>query len=297
LRRLLAENGRLSEKLINETEHTPSSETVANRFGSLLAAYAAVGYAPPSDTHPFGQNGKYWSKRAVLNGLQKLYSQAGHISNRLIDRFPDLPSQCNIRRRFGSIPEAMRQAGLPVISYGESQRLSWMRRKAAGWDDYILGIRWTSERLLRALRKLEEHYGYVSVNLLDQNNITPRAYYFIKRFGSLAKARALAKLPARSRSQIMLGTVKRKREGKAIGRKPRHPEDRSRRRYRSDDILFGLKRLAKRKGIVSARLIDEDPNLPSWCTVANYFGSLSAAYRLAGLVRLNSKLVRFGLAK
>jgi len=53
-------------------------------FGSLQAAYAAVGYEPPA---PFGINGKYWSKKAVLTGLQKLHAARGYTSTRLILSF------------------------------------------------------------------------------------------------------------------------------------------------------------------------------------------------------------------
>jgi DNA invertase Pin-like site-specific DNA recombinase len=294
LRSLLAQKGRLSQVVINDAEGAPSAETVANCFGSLNAAYAAIGYDPPGRL-PFGMNGKHWSKKAILTGLQKLYAAHGYISNRLIGSFPDLPSKGHIQRRFGSIPDAKKQAGLPVLSHSEAQRRSWTRRKAAGCDEYYQDVHWTDAKLLRALRQLEKQYAYVSTNLLDQNGGTPSACYFIKRFGSLTKARALAQLPARSRSQIMLAALQRKKEGKTIGRKSRHPGQRPGLRYRSDDILLGLKRLAKREGAVSARLIDEDASLPSWATVTNYFGSLSAAYQLAGLIRLDGKPVRFGL--
>jgi hypothetical protein len=47
--------------------------------------------------------------------------------------------------------------------------------------------------------------------------------------------------------------------------------------------------------MVSGRLIDEDPYLPSWATVALHLGSLSTAYQLAGQIRLDGELVRFGL--
>jgi hypothetical protein len=268
--------------------------TFADRFGSLNAAYAAIGYDPPG-RRLFGANGKRWSNKAILTGLQKLYAAQGHISNRLIDSFPDLPSKVHIQRRFGSISDAKKQAGLPFSSHSEAQRRSWIRRRTAGCDEYYQGIHWTDAQLLRALRQLEKQYAYVSGNLLDQNGSTLSACYFIKQFGSLTKARALAQLPARSRSQIMLGALKRKKEGKTIGRKPRHPGQRHCLRYRSVDILFGLKQLAKRAGMVSARLIDEDANLPSWATVALHFGSLSAAYKLAGLIRLDGKPVRFCL--
>jgi len=294
LQSLLAQKGRLSQALLNDTEGAPSAETVVNHFGSLHAAYAAVGYKPPARP-PFGINGRYWSRKAVLTGLQKLYTAQGRISNRLIDSFPGLPSQVHIRRHFGSVPDAMRQAGLPVLSHSQIQRRAWKRRKAAGCDEYYLGVRWTDAKLLRALHQLQKQYGYISANLLDQNGGTPSAYYFIKRFCSLTKARVLAKLPAQTHSQIMLAAWKRKKEGKMIGRQPRHPGQRPGLRYRSDDILLGLKRLANREGAISARLIDEDANLPSSATVVHHFGSLSTAYQFAGLIRLDGKPVRFGL--
>jgi DNA invertase Pin-like site-specific DNA recombinase len=268
---LLAQKGRLSQVLINDAEGVPSAETVANRFGSLNAAYAAIGYDPP-DRRLFGMNGKRWSNKAILTGLQKLYATQGHISNRLIDSFPDLPSKAHVQRRFGSISDAKKQAGLPVLSHSEAQRHSWTRRKAAGCNEYYQGVLWTDADLLRALSTLEKQYGYMSANLLDQSGGAPSASYFIRRFGSLAKARALAQLPARSRSQIMLAALKRKKEGKTIGRKTRQPEQRHCLRYRSDNILHGLKRLAKREGMVSARLIDEDADLPSlWFTSLVHF--------------------------
>ena len=145
------------------TEGAPSAETVVNHFGSLHAAYAAVGYKPPARP-PFGMNGRYWSRKAVLTGLQKLYTAQGRISNRLIDSFPGLPSQVHIRRHFGSVPDAMRQAGLPVLSHSQIQRRAWKRRKAAGCDEYYLGVRWTDAKLLRALHQLQKQYGYISAN-------------------------------------------------------------------------------------------------------------------------------------
>jgi DNA invertase Pin-like site-specific DNA recombinase len=157
LQSLLAQEGRLSQRLLNNTAGAPSSETVVNHFGSLHAAYAAAGYKPPVIL-PFGMNGKHWSKKAVLTGLQKLFTVEGYISNRLIDSFPGLPSQAHIRRHFGSIPDAMRQARLPVSSHSQRQRLAWKRRKAARCDVYYLGVHWTDAKLLRALRQLQSKH-------------------------------------------------------------------------------------------------------------------------------------------
>ncbi|WP_174247926.1 hypothetical protein [Bradyrhizobium sp. S69] len=152
LRTLPAQKGRLSQTLINEAEGVPAAETVVNHFGSLHAAYAAIGYEPLA-TIPFGMNGKYWSNEAVLRGLKKLYAAQGRISTRLINSFAGLPSAVHIRRHFGSLPDAIRQAGLPVLSHSQIPKRSWNRRKTAGCDEYYLGVRWTDSKLLRAHRR------------------------------------------------------------------------------------------------------------------------------------------------
>jgi hypothetical protein len=296
LSQLLVEEGSITQAIINRSYGAPSATTVAECFGSLPAAYEAIGYKPTA-TPPFGNNGKSWSKKAVLKGLKKLYEREGRISTRLIDSCSALPSQAHIRRHFGSIPNALNEAGLPVLSHGEIQRHSWKRRKASGCNEYFYGVHWSDKKLVRALRSLYREYGYISHSLLDQNGSTPSGYYFVKRFGSLNNARAAAKLPVPTHSQEAAAGCKRRREGTLIRRKratPRYPEQRSGLRYRSTEILKGLKGLALREGYVSSRLIDEDSNLPSFATVTKHFGSLSAAYKLAGLTRLPGKPVRFG---
>ena len=240
-------------------------------------------------------NAKHWSVKAVLSELQRLYHTEGFVSARLIDGCSGLPSSWYIRSYFGSLAEALRQAGVPVSTHTEQLRRAWKRRKAAGCDEYFAGVRWTDAELLSALRALDKQYGYTSANLINQNGVTPSTYYYEKRFGSLTKARALAQLPLLTRSQMTSAGKKRKKEGKLIGRKPRHPGQRPHLGYRSDDILRGLKGLAEKWGVISSRLINDDPNLPSAAAVANHFGKLSTAYQLVGLVRLEGKPVRFGL--
>jgi hypothetical protein len=257
LQNLLTAKGRLSQKLINDLKDGPTADTVVNHFGSLTAAYVAVGYQPPTKP-PFGMNAKHWSMNAVLRGLQKLHAAQGCVSLRLIDGCSGLPSSCYIREYFGSLDEALRRAGLPVLTHSDRMRRAWKRRKAAGGDDYFFGIRWTDAELLRALRELEKQHGYTSANLLDQNGVTPSAYYYAKRFGSLTNARALAQLPVLTRSQLTSAGRKRAKEGRLIERGPRHPGQPPHLCYRSDDILRGLKGLAEQWGVISARLIDEE---------------------------------------
>ncbi|MCC8977584.1 recombinase family protein [Bradyrhizobium acaciae] len=294
LTRLLETKGHLSQRLLNSTKGAPSADTVDRHFGSLSAAYAAVGYDPTTRMF-FGNNGRYWTEIAVITGLQQLQATRGRISNRLIELCPDLPCPRHIRLRFGSLANALRKAGLPAPNHSEIQRDGWKRRKDGGGDDYIHGVHWSNAELLQALRCLHDKHGYVTQNLLDWDKDTPGAYYFVKRFGSLTQAKALAKLPLETHSQMMLAACQRAREGKTIGRQRRHPSQRPNLGYRTDDLLLGLKRLVDREGAISARLINDDPELPWSATVAHHFGKLSKAYRLLGLVRLKGKRARFGL--
>jgi DNA invertase Pin-like site-specific DNA recombinase len=294
LQRLLEQKGHLSQTVINAAEEAPCSETVTNWFGSLEAAYAAAGYSPPPQPQ-FGNNGKYWSEKAVLSGLRKLYAARGRITNRLVSGSDDLPSPTHIRRHFGSLPEAVRQAGLPVLSHSERQLDVWRRRRAAGVDQYYLGVRWTDVELLRAMKRLHKRYGYISNTLLDRNHDTPTTYYYAKRFGSVTMARLLARIPAETLSQSTTAAWKRRRAGKLIERGPRYPFQHPGLRYRSDQILIGLKRLAERVGVISMHRIDDDPTLPSAATVIGHFGSMKEAYRLAGLAKLDGR--RFGMPR
>ena len=294
LKRVLEKNGHLSVKLLNRAEGVPSSDALNRHFGSVMEAYTAAGYDPKTRLF-FGNNGRYWSENAVIMGLQQLHAEKGRISNRLIERCPDLPCPRHIRLRFGSLANALRKAGLPAPTHSEIQRDGWRRRKDGGGDEYILGVRWSDAALLQALRRLHEKHGYLTQTLLDCDRDTPGTYHFVKRFGSFTQAKALAKLPLETHSQIMLAACQRKREGTTVGRKRRHPEQRPKLGYRTDDLLIGLKRLVEREGAVSARLINDDPNLPWSTTVAHHFGKLSKAYQLLALVRLEGKPPRFGL--
>ncbi|WP_271557764.1 recombinase family protein [Bradyrhizobium sp. CCBAU 45394] len=294
LRTLLAEKGRLSQILINGQKGGPSADTVVNHFGSLSAGYKLAGYVPP-DRPPFGMNGRHWSEKALLKGLQEVHAKWGFVSIRLIDGDPRLPAAAYIRRYFGSLAEAARRAGLPVHDHSEQLRRAWRGRKAAGADNYFAGVSWTDAELLEALRNLHKQHGYTTANLVDQNGATPSAYYYTKRFGSLTKARELARLPSLTKSQMVSEGRKRGKEGTLITRGQRHAGQKPNLGYRSDEILRGIKGLAEKWGVISSRLINEDPDLPNAATVAHHFGKLSTAYELAGIVRLEGKPVRFGL--
>jgi len=297
LQALLERKGYLNQNLISQEASAPCASTVASYYGgSLFAAYEAVGYKPPP-VSPFGNNGKHWSKKSVLSGLRKLYTTNGYITNRLIIRCKYLPSTNYIIRHHGSLQAAYKEAGIPALTHAELQRVGWKRRKAAGCDEYYHGVHWTDAALLRALRKLEKQHGYMSANLLNQNGVTPKISYYAKRFGSLTKARALAKLPDRTQSEVALAGCRRRKEGTLLRRNRLLPGQPKWVHYRAEAILTGLRRLVKRQGKASISLIEDDPTLPSAATIIHRFGSIQSAYRLAGLVRLAGWPMRYGFPK
>lgn len=110
LKRLLDRNEHLYQRLLNSTKGAPSADTVDRHFGSLCAAYAAAGYDPTTRMF-FGNNGL--DGGCGHHGAAAASCCEGRISNRLIERCPDLPCPKHIRHRFGSLANALRKACLP----------------------------------------------------------------------------------------------------------------------------------------------------------------------------------------
>jgi len=109
LRVLLRRHGSLSAALINRAHTTASVETYRKRFGSLTAAYAAIGYfAPRAErlTEPF-------EAERALQALRAAYARHGRLSAALINHDPQLFSADTYYNRFGSLTKAYELAGLP----------------------------------------------------------------------------------------------------------------------------------------------------------------------------------------
>lgn len=66
LKGLLERNGKLSGLIIDEAEHGPSSSAYRNRFGSLLRAYALVGFAPEQDYGYLETNRKLRERHPIV---------------------------------------------------------------------------------------------------------------------------------------------------------------------------------------------------------------------------------------
>jgi hypothetical protein len=82
LRGVLKEHGRISGIIIDEAESLPSSTAFRHRFGSLVAAYRLIGYAPGID-YSFIETNRKLRKRhpelvaSVVSQVQELGATAG----------------------------------------------------------------------------------------------------------------------------------------------------------------------------------------------------------------------------
>ena len=114
LKTLLAEQGRLSRRLINEDERIPCAQTYQHRFGSLLEAYRRVGFDPGTRAAAASaRHGVRYRQRRrtgpvpdnaeLLEMARTLLSQAGSLSMRILDDAPGLPPGQVFAQRFGSL--------------------------------------------------------------------------------------------------------------------------------------------------------------------------------------------------
>jgi hypothetical protein len=120
---LLAEQGRLSTRLINDAEALPCAQTYANTFGGLLPAYALAGYTADSRAVASAgvmRAGKVCARRnatrplspaEMIDRLRRVYERTGKLTARIIDDEPGLPSSSCYQRVFGDTMLAYELAG------------------------------------------------------------------------------------------------------------------------------------------------------------------------------------------
>lgn len=114
LRMVAAEHGVVSEPRLRELG-VPHHRAYRQRFGSLRAAFGAIGYQP----------GRHFPKvmddAAMLKGLARLFERHGDITVGLIDAADDLPSAGHYRTRFGSLSQAYARIGFVRIGRCEAR--------------------------------------------------------------------------------------------------------------------------------------------------------------------------------
>lgn len=226
---------------------------------------------------------KAYSDSELEAGLARLLSERGHLSGRLIQTCAYLPSPEAIVTRYGSLAAAFRTLGYEIPSR--------IKKNAAGQP-------YTDEDLLEDLRRIYRETGYLSGRAIQADVHSPNRKYFIRRFGSLEKAFALAGFNFTMSDRRRAADAYRKQHG--IACKPpkasvRRNEDGS--QITDDQLIDHLKRLLNAHGYLSVRLIDADQQVPAKNFYRRRFGGLRRAYALAGYFDNHSEIVRAARAR
>ncbi|HEX4408998.1 MAG TPA: recombinase family protein [Xanthobacteraceae bacterium] len=250
LRDLLGEKGFLSSRLIDAAKIVPSTMTYCKRFGSLLAAYKAIGYKQTWTKRGLTSGGRPrgLTNEEMLGGLKFLRTERGYLTSEIIDSCKRLPCSNAYRRRFGNLS---RPYGL--IGFMPDPARTRALRTAEGRGA-------SNEKLLDGLRDLLRRRGKLSGEIIDADKNIPCAQTYLNRFGRLMKAYEL------------------------IGYKPDRCETRyGRPRGLSDkELLGGLRQLWRKHGVITEKIMSESTEVPSYVVYARRFGGLTEAYRRIG---------------
>jgi len=198
--RLLRAKGYLTGKLITQCPYTQSADVLTRKFGSIHRVYELVGYKPDGWWRPRNGIGPF-SNDELLDRLRAVHDRVGYVNEHVINREPSIPSVSTFQQRFGRLTDAYRLAGIP---YGrtELQRLGSARMKASRtgepprtiarprWSE--LASRFTDGELIECLRRLHKERGYVTAQIIREDELSPTPMVFAMRFGSLLNAYACA---------------------------------------------------------------------------------------------------------
>lgn len=218
LRRLLAEKGRLTQRLLIECPYVPSPTALVSRFGSLAAAYDAIGYEPPK-YYPPNADGKRFSDDELIERIRELYERHGYISVKMIKAEPDLPAYNYIWARLGGITKILNRLGVDATP--RSQRLESLARTQGS----LVGVPGrfnprrhrnedgsliSDEQLIGHLKRLLAEHGHLTTDIIANDRLCPDPQLFRRRLGSMPNAYALAGY-AGTRRDIALAAHARRR--------------------------------------------------------------------------------------
>src|SRR3546814_18944699 len=87
LARLLAEKGKLSHDIIKRCPYLPVPSVLTRRFGSIEAAYNAVGFQPRRH-YQVNDIGLPYSDEELLDQIRRIYSEQERLTIDIIDKDP-----------------------------------------------------------------------------------------------------------------------------------------------------------------------------------------------------------------
>lgn len=226
---------------------------------------------------------RVYSAAEIETGLKRLLSEKGHLSGRFVQQCSYLPSPEAIDTRYGSLAAAFRTVGFEIPSR--------IKKNSAG-------LPYSEDDLLGDLRRIYQDRGYLSGHAIDADPNAPSKKYFVRRFGSLAKAFELAGVEITSAERRRAAIAFRDEHGLS----PKLPKKTLRRNvdgtaFTDDQLLGHLRRLLRKHGYLSVPLIDADPEIPAKNLFRRRFGGLRAAYERVGYFSSQSDIVRAAHAR
>jgi DNA invertase Pin-like site-specific DNA recombinase len=205
----------------------------------------------------------------AIAAVARLLKTKGYLTTELIDRCPYTTSTQTLRRRFGSL-----QAVYDALGY----RNRWYRPPKAERPR-------TKEDMLGVLQVIYEREGHVSEAILNGDPSLPNTTLYRYHFGTLTNAYRLAGIPYDYIEFKRRGVERTKaRRAGLPPRKmtvPKWPTMDG--LYSDDQLLHCLRRLHDGHGYVTERLIRSDADTPPPALFIHRFGSLTEAYRQAGI--------------
>lgn len=200
LARLFAEKGKLSHAIISKCPYLPVPSVFSRRFGTIEAAYRAVGFEPRRHFQ-VNDAGLPHSDEELLDQVRRIYREQGHLSIDLIDKDPHVPSRSYFIARFGGFRNIVRLAGIPLPPRsqrevdGEIRQRAFYEKKAGRRaprsrnDD---GSRISNAQITTALRTILAEKGFLSRTVIDADPRVPMSCTVALRFDGMLNAYAAA---------------------------------------------------------------------------------------------------------
>lgn len=226
------------------------------------------------------QNHKKYNKEELIKSLQQKADELGRTPKcRDIDDDMQMPSLYPYYTRFGSLTNALKQAGLTPNRVGVHKKYS---------DPELLDI---LRRKAKSLRRTP-----ISKDV-KADQFMPSYTTYILRFGSFQRAIKRAGLKHTSRPYVqyskeeLLGMLKNAIKEAGIEQLESKPYP----RYTKEEMLSMLKEKAKQLGKVPTQdELNSDPEMPKFLTYVYRFGSFKSACKEAGLsYRKHGRSIKF----
>ena len=192
------------------------------------------------------------SKEDMLEALRQLYCKYGFLDTWLVIDSKEVPSTTAIHKHFGGLRQVYKLIG------------------SKGPPGATYGL--SDDELLARLRRLLRKRGRLTEEIINQSNGLPHSDAYRRRFGSLPQAYRLIGYKAKPNSH------------QALLAKTRSLTD--------DQALEALRKLLRKRGYLTEKLICRNGETPTSPTYCRRFGSLTRAYELIGYRPKRARSIR-----